>query len=216
MTDFKLGIVRLGRVAGKVSGTGRGLGRWARRRGWGWGWVGAAGPGRGHRARRLCGWRAGGVSPRGHPPWAAAWGSDGAPRPGRRRPQAAPAARGPQRPSDAARSLLAGTGVCAPLRACGSWWRFAQVSRGQRGPRLAEPPWAPPRPGLPLLLSRPRPRPPRGRGWGSRHLWALRLGCFQEPAGRAADQPRTVPWMGTLFPSPAAEASGGRGAEAVR
>lgn len=24
------------------------------------------------------------------------------------------------------------------------------------------------------------------------------------------NQPRTLPWMGTLFPSPAAEASGGR------
>ena len=50
--------------------------------------------------------------------------------------------------------------------ACRSVVSFGQGSCCQRRPRLAEPQWASPEQGLPLLLSLTWPRPPRVRGWG--------------------------------------------------
>lgn len=191
MTDFKLGIVRLGRVAGKVSGTGRGLGRGARCRGAGLGLgrgrgacPGEQGP-RGLSGGTGPGGCAGGgpaACPRGAPSWGRGLGLGRCAAAREAAALAAPAARGPrgpQRPSEAARSLQ-GRPVRAPLRACGPSWRFAQVSRGPRGPRLAAPPRAPPGQAS-LLLSRPGPASACPR-LGLPRRWALRLGCFQEPA----------------------------------
>lgn len=171
MTDFKLGIVRLGRVAGKVSGAGAG----ARGRGRG---SGGAGPG-GRRRRRVSA------------------GQDGAGGRGQRGAL-------PRRPAC----------VSVPGR---PQWSFAQGSRRPRWPGLDGPRWA--SQSRASLCFSPLPGPAlrvveAGASW---HLWALRLGCFQEPAGRAAAPATDL----TLDGNPVPITSGGsfwweRGAEAVR
>lgn len=155
---------------------------------------------------RAAGWRP--VPAVGCPP-AAAWGSDGAP--GRRGLSAAPAARGAQRLRCGAlapcQDRCVRAAPCVPSGHSGASRRFHAARGGHvwlslSGPRRSRPPSA----------SLPSPAPPSAcprlglpSTCGHRGLAVSR----SRPAVQL-HQPRTLPWMGTLFPSQAAEASGGR------
>ena len=124
--------------------------------------------------------------------------------------------RAAQRPSEAARSLVGRT-VCVRLSA---WQSVVELRAGFTLPAVAVSGRASvglPEQGLSLLLYLTRPRPRVFKTGASGHLWALRLGCFQEPAGRAAAPATDL----TLDGNPVPITSGGsfwweRGAEAVR